>query len=98
MAEEEIEKSRERLDTQGQVQGPSTPNEPVASATCDDFVKHIKKEVNQMESNHSFVLWKRCRCRRIIIRSRQDLGRKLDAMRCLSIPYTISAHRTSAPE
>lgn len=84
-AEEEIEKSRERLDKQGQGQG------PVASETCEDFVEHMKKEVNQMESNHSFILWERCRCRRIIIRSRQDLGIKLDALEPLQ---HYSAHRT----
>ena len=86
-AEEEIEKSRERLD-KGQGQGPSTPNYPVASETCGDFGEHMKKEVKQMESNHSFVLWKWYRCRRIIVRSRQDLGKKLETLRCLSIHYS----------
>ena len=65
-AEKEIVRSRERLDTQGQ--GPSTSNEPVARentivspsqdetwTSCDDFVKHIKKEVKQMKAYHSLV-------------------------------------------
>jgi len=92
VAEREIERSRERLDKQGQ--GPSTSNEPVASEnttqsedetwTCDDFTKHMRFEVKQMENSFCLVLWKSYTCRRILIRLKQDLGSKLDALRCLS--------------
>eukprot|EP00984_Skeletonema_dohrnii_P003624 scaffold1229_cov111-Skeletonema_dohrnii-CCMP3373.AAC.3 len=92
VAEREIERSRDRLDKQGQ--GPSTSNDPVASEnttqsedepwTCDDFTNHMRSEVKQMENSFCLVLWKSYTCRRILIRLKQDLGSKLDALRCLS--------------
>ena len=94
--EKEIDRSKERLDKQGQEA--STPNEQVASDNtersedetwaCGGFAKHFSAEVKQMESNYSLKLWKRYRCRRILIRLKQDLGTKLDVLQCFTIQHS----------
>lgn len=94
--EKEIDRSKERLDKQGQEA--STPNEQVASDNTersDDktwasggFAKHFSAELQQMESNYSLKLWKRYRCRRIFSRLKQDLGTKLDVLKCFTIQHS----------
>ena len=94
--EKEIDRSKERLDKQGQED--STPIEQVASDNtersedktwaCGGFAKHFSAEVKQMESNYSLKLWKHYRCRRIFSRLKQDLGTKLDVLQCLTIQHS----------